>query len=418
MNPYIVIPIFTDVHLHPLHKDNHLSLLYVKELNKDPEILTFNHLDALSTSSLKSLKDKTLITPNKKHLLSVYPFKTIYDASLLNYFLFNVPLSFDDIRVEAVDIFNSRYYDIRQINAAIPIYKHLEYYDQVAERIEEVWNKRKNIDWDTYEQYNKEAILAFYSIERNGIKVSDNVLNILDKRVNKHLSNGRLYTDYFLCTSAGRPSNSFGSVNFAALDKNKRKAIVPDNDMLIEYDYDAFHVRLIGDIVGYKFPEGSAHKHLARYYGKDVSYEKSKARTFQYLYGMIPLEVVQLNPYFGKVSDLADILWDEFETQGFVETPIYKRKILASNLQDMNKNKLLNYLIQAFETEHNIKTIISIQQYLYKKRTKLVLYGYDSFLFDISNKDGNETLNDIKNILEQDKFLTKSKRGMNYGDMF
>ena len=84
----------------------------------------------------------------------------------------------------------------------------------------------------------------------------------------------------------------------------------------------------------------------------------------------------------------------------------------------MNKNKLLNYLIQAFETEHNIKTIISIQQYLYKKRTKLVLYGYDSFLFDISNKDGNETLNDIKNILEQDKFLTKSKRGMNYGDMF
>ena len=89
--------------------------------------------------------------------------------------------------------------------------------------------------------------------------------------------------------------------------------------------------------------------------------------------------------------------------------------MLASNLQDMNKNKLLNYVIQASETEHNIKTIISLQQYLYMKRTKLVLYGYDSFLLDISNEDGNETLNDIKNILEQDKFLTKSKQGMNYG---
>ena len=30
---YIVIPIFSDPFLHPLHKDNGLSLLYVKELD-------------------------------------------------------------------------------------------------------------------------------------------------------------------------------------------------------------------------------------------------------------------------------------------------------------------------------------------------------------------------------------------------
>ena len=83
----------------------------------------------------------------------------------------------------------------------------------------------------------------------------------------------------------------------------------------------------------------------------------------------------------------------------------------------MNRNKLFNYLIQAYETESNIKKILSIQDYLYKKKTKLVLYGYDSFLFDFSKQDGVEILTEIKNILERENQLTKSKMGLNYGDM-
>ena len=94
-------------------------------------------------------------------------------------------------------------------------------------------------------------------------------------------------------------------------------------------------------------------------------------------------------------------------------------------------------MIQAYETESNIKKILDIQDYLLgktydckKKKTKLVLYGYDSFLFDFSNQDGVETLKEIKKILENDipwlptnrvdykpYFMTKSKMGLNYGDM-
>ena len=83
----------------------------------------------------------------------------------------------------------------------------------------------------------------------------------------------------------------------------------------------------------------------------------------------------------------------------------------------MNRNKLFNYLIQAYETEMNIKKILSIQDYLLKKKTKLVLYGYDSFLFDFSKQDGVEILTEIKNILERENQLTKSKMGLNYGEM-
>ena len=79
--------------------------------------------------------------------------------------------------------------------------------------------------------------------------------------------------------------------------------------------------------------------------------------------------------------------------------------------------KLFNYLIQAYETEVNIKKILLIQDYLYNKKTKLVLYGYDSFLFDFSKNDGVEILTEIKDILERENQLTKSKMGLNYGDM-
>ena len=101
--------------------------------------------------------------------------------------------------------------------------QHLEYCNKVALQIEQLWENKDKIDFDDYLLYDREAILAYYSIERKGIKVSDDVCDVFDNRVAKHISNNKLYSDYFLNTTTGRPSNSFGSINFAALESDKRK---------------------------------------------------------------------------------------------------------------------------------------------------------------------------------------------------
>ena len=44
---YIVIPIFSDPFLHPLHKDNGLSLLYVKEIGKESNMICQFHPDCV-----------------------------------------------------------------------------------------------------------------------------------------------------------------------------------------------------------------------------------------------------------------------------------------------------------------------------------------------------------------------------------
>lgn len=84
----------------------------------------------------------------------------------------------------------------------------------------------------------------------------------------------------------------------------------------------------------------------------------------------------------------------------------------------MNRNKLFNYMIQLLETENNMKVMSELIPFLKGKQSKLILYSYDSFLFDFKLTDGLDFLTDVKEILEQNRvFPTKSSKGLNYHEM-
>ena len=405
---YIVIPIFTDSTRHPAHDKNSLSLLYVKPLDGESEILTMNHLDAFQVDDFEHLKDAEILTLDKKILLHLYPFENVHDINLLHWWMKNRPLNIDDIKISAIDELTNRYYNLANINEIIPIFKHQQWCDQVAISIESVWSRRLDIDFPCYSAYNNDITEAFHFIEQAGIPISEP----FDSKSQRHISDGKMYCSFNLTTTTGRPSNAFGGVNFAALDREKRQYIISKNDMLVEYDYEACHIRIIADLIDYELPTGPAHEHLAQQYGVDI--DEGKGLTFRYLYGGAPKSIIQSNPFFKKVTQFVNLLWDGFIQDGFIETPIYKRKITRSNFPEIDKNRLFNYLIQATETEKNIKMIRELRRYLYKKKTALILYVYDSFLFDFSNKDGVETMKDIKKILERDNYYIRAKAGYDY----
>ena len=74
----------------------------------------------------------------------------------------------------------------------------------------------------------------------------------------------------------------------------------------------------------------------------------------------------------------------------------------------MNKNKVFNYLIQLMETENNMKILTEFCEEISGYKSKLVLYSYDSFLFDFYLPDGLDFLQKVKGIIEQnDKFPVK-----------
>jgi predicted AAA+ superfamily ATPase len=87
---------------------------------------------------------------------------------------------------------------------------------------------------------------------------------------------------------------------------------------------------------------------------------------------------------------------------------------ILKKLPGMNKLKLFNYIIQNLETKENIYKILEINKLLSKKKTKLILITYDSFLFDFSKEDGKNMLKKIKTILEGENMVVKHKYGINY----
>jgi hypothetical protein len=97
---------------------------------------------------------------------------------------------------------------------------------------------------------------------------------------------------------------------------------------------------------------------------------------------------------------------------------MFGRKLFKSFFSEMNAAKLLNYMLQSFETERNMAVIHNILLRTKSFSSKLILYTYDSFLYDFDKRDGADLLHIIKEELEQQgKYPTKIEIGPDYSNM-
>ena len=178
-------------------------------------------------------------------------------------------------------------------------------------------------------------------------------------------------------------------------------------------DFDGYHLRLLCEQIGYTLSSESAHTQLAKqYFNKEEiteeEYDTAKQINFHAIYGKIPEKWAHLE-VFTKIKAFIDKLWKEFEKNGRVMAPISK-KSFSKELMGMNPQKLMNYIMQSLETSRNILILKEVLRYLQNKKTNIVLYTYDALLFDFDKEDGKETLEQIKEILEEDgKYPVKFK---------
>ena len=396
----IVLPVQSDEHKHPA--DDDICLIYVQIIDGEEYILSYNHSESLNLDEQPNLNSDTKkYTIDKKRLQHLIDIDGVVDVNLLHYIQTNQPLETDNIDTNSHNFFNMKHYRKKNINRVIPILKHLELCRKLSKIMLDVIEKNKE---DVNISYNDDILNKKSYLEGNGIQTTE----------------GMVYSEYNIFTSTGRPSNRFGGTNFAALNKKdgSRKPYVSrcKNGVLVEMDYDAYHLRLIGERIGYDFPKGSVHEHMAKFYG--VDYEESKRLSFKYLYGFIPYEVSQLNPFFAKVENYIKKLWEEYNNKEFILSDIYSKRIYRKNLDDMNANKLFNYTIQLMETENNMKVLSELIPNIQDYKSKLILYSYDSFLLDFNMEDGLDYIKKVKEILEQKgKFPVKVSWGLNYHEM-
>ena len=218
------------------------------------------------------------------------------------------------------------------------------------------------------------------------------------------------YTEYHPFTLTGRPSNHFNNINYAGLNKEdgSRKRFVSrnENGFLFEVDLTGFHLYLIYLILGKEFPS-DPYKELSQFYEPNLD---PKSYTFKQIYGGVDDQLREVEP-FKSIINLQQSIYETYK-EGNLKTFLFGRPI---TIQGLSQTKLFNYMLQNLETEFNAGLINDLMSRLDGKNTKLILYTYDSFLFDYSPKD---TPAIIKSILETFKEIPfHLKAGINYHEL-
>lgn len=409
-----IIPV--DDRVHPCI--NSPSLMYFRPLDaKRGFILCFDHLETFS------LDYHTVMASVIDKIPQIY---TIDSKTLYHYGFCHLPVKglkmaykmesnypeFPDsskYNTQSHKFYYSRLKNRTDVNKFIPVSKHYEKYENLFESL---IIDENDLSSKAYKYYNEIIMPGFYEIERNGIGTGDEFdafFNSLRKELS--VKNNIIYSDYNFHNQTARPSCTFNGFNFLGLKKDdSRKSLVPKNDMFIEIDYKSYQVKLLAEFLEYEFSEEDIHDHLAELYG-ETDRDIAKRLTFKYLYGRSedPPDI----PFFKRVYELRDYLWEQYQEQGYILSPITKRKIFGIT----EITQILPYLMHCIETETNAQIIYILSKALNEYKTKLVLYTYDAFLFDISYDDGPEILEVIKEIIGINKRKFTMSYGATYGDL-
>ena len=417
------VPVWSDPFVHAIH--NRLSFIYVYMIDSKQEwILSLAHTECMHLQRdllTGATSSRSIFVLGKKQLKFVLdiPCK---DADLVEYWQTHRHLQLQDVDTEAHHFYFKRYHDIVNLNDIIPMVKHFER----CQNIKDVFMKSYET-WQhdsAFDVYNDMFIDNLYSIEFNGLRVNEK--QYYESFNSNGLVAGKTYSEYNIYTSTGRPSNRYGGVNYAALNKEDgtRKSFISrfERGMLLEFDYDSYHLRLIAMAIGYDFPEGNVHEFFAKQYFDKTEinqseYEQSKQLTFRQIYGGVSKEYAHIK-FFQKVQAFVNQLWINFQDDGYIETGIYNRKLYKKSLGDMNANKLFNYFLQSMETEYSLSVINEVNEFIQNYNSKVILYTYDSLLFDYDMTDGRDFILKLKDLMSSNgKMPVKLKAGSNLHEL-
>lgn len=399
-------PIYKDGRLHK-HNNPIIGFVVIDTSSGESYTISNNHPDGIfHTSDLSFLKDCVV------YCYDIIAFKYQgYDTSnyidvKMQYYLYTNQ-GYDMETPSIISFYTRQYQNCYRIGELVPLYKHEEIAKSVfADSFVE--QEQPGLSF-----YQTELIDVFYTMERNGLRINP---DLFEKRFGQTTSREGeyCYTEYNFYTTTGRPSNRFGGINFAALNKEDgtRECFISNRGTLVEIDFNAYHPRLIASIVGYDFGNDNVYEHLAQYYNE--SPEKAKELTFRQLYGGIQKQYMHI-PFFKMTHNLAQDLWRQANEVGYIESPVSGRRLHLSNHTDMNPNVLFNYFVQMYETENNVILLHSLFKIL-DPRIVPVLYTYDSILFD-TPEELCESLQKALHEVIPTLFPFKVKVGKNYKDL-
>jgi hypothetical protein len=403
----LIFPVWSSQKAHEY--GNRLSFIYYR-MDDEAGIINCNHIDGCKIDmpqTITAITDSETFVYGIRYLQDMLPNGVDFEwAWLENY---GTPFSFEE---QFSALYNGYRSDYKTLHDCIPIMKWFEKLEKLPDMPQSP---------DSYKKYTQ-GIITLGSIEKNAIQVDFERFTKEYDFPADYIYKNRVYTKYNPYTTTGRPTNRHLNVNWSAIPKvgGKRQTVIsryePMNGTLIQFDWESYHLRLIGRMVGYEFPENiSAHSHLSEWYG-DIDYESAKALTFRYLYGGLD-DVGKSIPFFQSVNTYISELYRKFIIDGKLTTPIFGREIGFQRISEPSEQKVFNYLLQSIETEINYKKLNEILKVMHGKMSKLILYTYDAILIDTHPSERDSVISEIQKVMIRGGFPVRTYEGKNYGNL-
>jgi hypothetical protein len=411
----VIFPMWVDNQYHPMRLS--ISFIFVR-CNGVDYILPIDHIDCINIPF--PVVKRILETPSTKKI--VYSLKSLlYTIKVKNgidgdsLLFLSQKMMRDSYRFDwknellpLYSFYNSMGYT-RDIIKSIPILKLGEVIQNIISNITKL-DITDDIKW-----YSEKVIPTLSKVEESGLYVDRNQFLHKVGKVLHLTDDNKIYTEYNPYTITGRPSNRHGGINYSAMNKSdgsRELYIAGRGNFLVQFDYDSYHLRIIGGLIDLELPSTSVHQWLADQYGS--TYEESKSITFRQIYGGIDNEFLTI-PFFSKTKEFIDRLWDTVNEVGYIQTN--QRQIPLKWIETPDPYKVFNYLLQSVETEINVVKMDMILDIIQDKNIELVLYTYDSFVFRSPTETDINEFKPIIEVLEEGGFPVKRKIGYTFGEL-
>jgi hypothetical protein len=215
------------------------------------------------------------------------------------------------------------------------------------------------------------------------------------------------YVDYDIFgTITGRLTTKKNSFPILNLKKELKKFVRPNNDVFIEFDFNAAEVRTMLALQNHMQPEEDIHEwNIQNVFKKDLSREEAKTKLFAWLYNN-ESKAIQ-SDYYDRES-----LVKKYYDGEKIQTPF--GRTIACPLR-----KALNYLLQSSSSDNTLDRFCKISNYLKSTRSHVAFVVHDSVVIDL-HKDDRRLIPELKEMFGDTrlgKFKVNCSIGKNLGSM-
>ena len=208
-------------------------------------------------------------------------------------------------------------------------------------------------------------------------------------------------------TKTGRLTTTDGSFPILTMDKDFRKIIKPQNDWLVELDFNAAELRTFLALSGHDQPQEDLHEwNRKNIYNGEGNRDDAKKRVFAWLYNPESKDSASGGKYDRNV--ILNNYWNGKQ----ITTP-FGREIEA------DKKHALNYIVQSTTSDILLNQMIKINELLKETESHISFCIHDNVVIDMKEEDYNKLSNIVQTFADTKlgKYKVNVRIGKSYGEM-